>query len=415
MMVWGSIVIAQCVLMIELGLELHLDKVDPMEMDQVRTDCCLSNGIVCDVEGRVTQIYWTDMGLYGVISPLNIPDNGVLTDLNLFGNKISGVIPSLPSSLVRIDLSSNRFNGSIPKLPPNLLSLSLYQNELSGVVPVLPKSLYYLALSHSEYTDGPQNTIGGNVTLVQPYVVFIQNNDISNVIIYDTSVLSNCDISDNPLMGNPSITNLTMCMQFNLYFIGNKPQSSVLTSTSMRTVQSTLYSTYYTNDNSMESTTSVESTVQSTSTDFVDEIELTTTTTSVDVSSRLPKVITSSIDMYTSYLVSLKQNSSSVVPNILLTRRPVATTASTMNKIVSTSMPTRTTLKALSKTTEYNQTSMLITINSDMDIHVTVNSFGIIKILVDFGFLWYLAVKVLRRKKVTKRATYFSSFDKFTV
>lgn len=74
------------------------------------------------------------------------------------------------------------------------------------------------------------------MVLFQPTRVFINNNWITDVIVYETALLgSNCDLSNNPLLGNPDIANLTSCTQIGLYSMSLMPSTVGLVTTSVIT------------------------------------------------------------------------------------------------------------------------------------------------------------------------------------
>ena len=101
-------------------------------------------------------------------------------------------------------------------------------NNLTGVIPALPQTLNNLQLGYPD--DSKFNNFTGSLLLNQPLYLYINNNLISDLIVYDPSLLANnCDLSNNPLLGNPHIMNLTMCIQTGLY------ASQSLTVESMRT------------------------------------------------------------------------------------------------------------------------------------------------------------------------------------
>ena len=96
----------------------------------------------------------------------------------------------------------------------------------------------------------PGNQFSGSVIMNQPTQFYIAGNWITNIIIHDTSLLgSNCDISNNPLLGTPEIFNLTACMQSGLYSANALPNTAttfkyLTCSTALRTTVKTYLSLF---------------------------------------------------------------------------------------------------------------------------------------------------------------------------
>ena len=244
------------------------------------TDCCTAIGVTCTPQ-RVTGIDWSNFGLNGTLNGTAIPSgigdllltnnkisgnlpldltsvthflfldtnkiNGTISSqfysglgyLYLNGNQLSGTIPlDIPSSQ-RIYLSYNQLTGSIPpifpancqvlflqynqltgsipaSLPSGLLYLVVQGNQLTGNLPLFPSTVYYMSLGR---IGGPGNLLTGTLSLGTPIALYINHNLITNINIQDSSQLNsgNCDISNTPLLGNPNITNLVMCVQNGLY------------------------------------------------------------------------------------------------------------------------------------------------------------------------------------------------------
>lgn len=103
-------------------------------------DCCIWEGVACDISGRVTSVWLPSRGLIGSISPA-ITNLSHLSQLSLSGNSLSGPLPdgifmSL-NQLKIIDLSFNRLSGTLPpsdKLPASIKSVNLSSNHFDGTV-----------------------------------------------------------------------------------------------------------------------------------------------------------------------------------------------------------------------------------------------------------------------------------------
>ena len=198
-----------CNSLILFAQALGMQTSQPSIWTALNSNCCLANGVSCTNQ-FVTQLQWHGMGLSGTINGNFIPLG--MTLLNLGNNLLTGTIPTnLPNSLKSLYLFQNKLTGSIPSSMPNgLLNLVVYGNQLSGNLPQFPASLQGIYLGISGY---PGNQLMGNLTLNAPSTVFVMDNIITDVIIADTSNLFNCDLSNNPLLGNVRVGALTMCIK----------------------------------------------------------------------------------------------------------------------------------------------------------------------------------------------------------
>ena len=190
------------------------------------SDCCSASGVTCDGNQRVTEIQWVSMALNGFVNGTAFPSK--LETLDLYLNELSGGIPFLSNGIISLDLSLNVLNGSIPtSLPPDLFVLRLYGNRLVGNVPTFPASLVDFYLGFSGY---PGNHFSGVIRLNVPSQLFINDNWITDVIIQDSSRLTSgyCDLSRNPLFGNPNIAALTGCVKNGLYSASLLPSTATI-------------------------------------------------------------------------------------------------------------------------------------------------------------------------------------------
>ena len=254
---------------IGLGIHTHQTTI----WTDLQSDCCIAGGIDCDVNKRVIRITWELLELNGSINASAIPP--MLTTLDLSSNLITGSIPSslpnsliylyahinqlsgnipsvLPSSLIALHLHDNLLNGPIPtKLPSELTGLYLNNNQLVGSIPsLLPSELKRM---HVEYNllngdlprfpdtlfnlylndqSSPTNHFSGVLRLNRPTTIVAAGNYITDVFIQDFSALTFCDLSNNPLLGNTNIVNLTMCTMTGLYNASSLPNTAIVTRTS---------------------------------------------------------------------------------------------------------------------------------------------------------------------------------------
>ena len=268
-----------CPKMINLALGLKLDAQTPSIWAALQSDCCTSvTGITCSSQ-RVTRINWSSLSLNGYINftaipsgliSLNLYGNGLtgnisatlpngLQNFNVGNNRLTGVIPStLPNGLINLHLHLNQINGTIPLLPTNLIDVNIGSNQLTGPIPTtLPVGLTYLHLDKNQLTGSipqplpvglndfsvggnllfgvvpsfpstleylnlglfgfPGNLISGSIFLDKPVLLYINDNLITDVVIKNMTQLTQCDLSNNPLLGNRNIINFTMCIQNGLY------------------------------------------------------------------------------------------------------------------------------------------------------------------------------------------------------
>ena len=252
-----------CQNVINLAKGLGVQSNQPVIWSALQTDCCTATGVTC-VSQRVKQIVWTADGLDGVINGTALPssltnlilfDNQIsgsvelsypsgLLELRLDTNQLSGAIPSvLPSGLKHLSLSKNKFNGTIPSVfPSGLATLSVWNNQLTGTIPLIfPIGLTSLSLDGNQltgtipanlppglwffhvhdnlltgdlpifssaitniylgYPGQPGNQFTGTLSLSKPARIYMNDNLVTDIIIQDSSALTICDLSNNPLLG----------------------------------------------------------------------------------------------------------------------------------------------------------------------------------------------------------------------
>ena len=197
-----------CPKVIQFAKNLRVQNTQPTIWTQLQNDCCSASGITCDGVQRVTQIGWWGKGLNGFINGTAIPSS--LTYLALHNNDIVGVVPS--------------------GLPSGLIECYLDGNQMSGDLPIFPSALRYLHLGWNGY---PGNHFSGTLELNRPIQLSIFDNWISDVVIQDISALAQCDLSKNPLLGNPNIAGLVICTKNGLYSAGLLPVTKSTSSTNV--------------------------------------------------------------------------------------------------------------------------------------------------------------------------------------
>eukprot|EP00834_Sanchytrium_tribonematis_P005851 NODE_385_length_8329_cov_0.434386.p1 type:complete len:423 gc:universal NODE_385_length_8329_cov_0.434386:507-1775(+) len=143
----------------------------------------------------------------GIISQLP----ATLTSFKASHNTFTGSLPSLPSNLIEFDASFNSLSGTFPGLPNSLTLLNLSNNKLTGSLPALPSNLLTLILSFNTLSGSfnlpatvtncqlNDNAFSGSLALNKPVTLLIQNNKFTSLTISDLSVLSLCQVFNNPM------------------------------------------------------------------------------------------------------------------------------------------------------------------------------------------------------------------------
>jgi len=125
----------------------------------------------------------------------NIPNISLLTNLLWFyisDNQLTGVLPDLSnhSNLLAVNLANNQLDGSIPNFSPlnnSLVFFNVESNQLTGIIPSLPASLISTDLSYNLFTGA----IDGTANIEDPNWATTQNippTGLSPTVLSDTSV-----------------------------------------------------------------------------------------------------------------------------------------------------------------------------------------------------------------------------------
>ena len=161
-----------------------------------------------------------------------------MTYLRFSHNQINGTLPfnfgTLYPYLNILHLSRNLISGPISSiLPSGLYDLSIRGNKMTGDLPSFPFTLQYLYFQYSGYSD---NHFTGSLVINTPILISLNNNWITNVLVSDLSQLTTyCDISNNPLLGNLNLINLTMCNTNGLYSADELPRTITTTKSQTKT------------------------------------------------------------------------------------------------------------------------------------------------------------------------------------
>ena len=245
--------------MINLARGLGMQTGSLTTWTQLQGDCCTADDLVCSNQ-RVTDIYWKAKGLNGVI-------NGT----------------AIPSTVTYLSLSENLITGNIPNhLPSGLVYLFLDGNRMSGDLPAFPSTLRFMELG---YPANPGNHFTGSLRLNRPDQLYINDNWITDVIFQDSTGLSECDLSNNPLLGNPYIAGLNMCTKNGLYSAivlpNTKTTTKITTTTKAETSSSFASSTDTPSFFTISPTSSDELTIEAILTSIIDVVPTKTVFTSI--------------------------------------------------------------------------------------------------------------------------------------
>ena len=174
------------------------------------------NGSIQMIPNGLTVYSVYNNKLHGSLD--SIPDT--LQVLAVQNNYLNGTLPPF-NALWNIGLANNFFTGELPVLSSLVTHLYCDNNNLSGVLPTIPFNIVHLVISN--------NFFYGSIIVKRPAILLINNNTITDLVIYDASVLTSCDVSKTPLLGK--VSNYTICAKSNLYTLLNTTYTIISTST----------------------------------------------------------------------------------------------------------------------------------------------------------------------------------------
>eukprot|EP00834_Sanchytrium_tribonematis_P008461 NODE_1003_length_2734_cov_0.527693.p1 type:complete len:478 gc:universal NODE_1003_length_2734_cov_0.527693:2525-1092(-) len=128
-------------------------------------------------------------------------------------------IPQLPSTLKVLQLVGCNMTGKLPTLLPNLQQLRIQGNFLTGPLPPFPASLNDVVLGDLA-NEG--NYFNDKVILQKPTSLVLGNTSILEVQLQNTSLLTKCDLSFNPLLNSSYVANYSMCKKYYLSYLPDK-------------------------------------------------------------------------------------------------------------------------------------------------------------------------------------------------
>uniref|UniRef100_A0A0D9VCD8 non-specific serine/threonine protein kinase n=1 Tax=Leersia perrieri TaxID=77586 RepID=A0A0D9VCD8_9ORYZ len=234
---------------------------------QNNTNCCTWEGIICSMDGAVTELLLSSKGLDGKISP-SLGELTSLLHLNLSFNSLSGGLPQelvSSNSLIIVDVSFNRLDGSLSELPSstpsrplqvlnissnlfagnfpsstwvvmkNLVALHVSNNSLSGHIPTNfctnSPSLTVLELSCNQFSGSIPPGLGSCSWL---RVLKAGHNNLSGTLpneLFSATSLEHLSLPNNDLQGQVEWENLVKLSKLAILdlgennFTGNIPES----------------------------------------------------------------------------------------------------------------------------------------------------------------------------------------------
>ncbi|CAI5474163.1 unnamed protein product, partial [Closterium sp. Yama58-4] len=170
-------------------------------------DCAQAKGVTCDKDGMVTQLLLNSNGLTGSI-PLALTALPRLRLLDLQSNSLSGPLPPALSALrllTSLKLGENFLTGPVFTViarMQSLVELELYSNSFTGPIPLTAsrlQNLTSLALNNNDF-HGPFPPAFTHITALA--YLYAPNNNITGSIpatITALSRLASLEVSANPL------------------------------------------------------------------------------------------------------------------------------------------------------------------------------------------------------------------------
>eukprot|EP00835_Amoeboradix_gromovi_P006631 NODE_822_length_3913_cov_0.283167.p1 type:complete len:443 gc:universal NODE_822_length_3913_cov_0.283167:102-1430(+) len=132
-----------------IGFEMDTASVTQLQID----DCCgqpgnSKLGVECNEFNQVFKIKWDYFDLTG---PFNNTawDALPLLTFSAVSNKISGIVPTLQSTLKYFYVSKNSLTGQLPNLPQGMAEFGVDNNNITGSISV-PDSISYLYVMYNK-------------------------------------------------------------------------------------------------------------------------------------------------------------------------------------------------------------------------------------------------------------------------
>ena len=429
---------SDCDLIVSLATGLGFSEFTSRKLSSLVNDCCAAgNGITC-VNETVTRIDWAGMGLSGTINATAIPSQ--ISYFAMAHNQITGNFPLLPDTVNYVYMFVNKLNGTLPRPPASVFDYRVWLNDLNGDIPTflgynlfhahynrisgsIPSldGIYQFSMSNnlltgsipplrhmrSFYVEGNllsgnvptlppflehfhlgslganTNNIYGELVIDKPVLLYLVNNSFTNITIKDTSALSDCDISYNPLPY--SVVQLyPMCLQ-----VGTGSNYSVVRQQTSTVMDTSAYNTGY-------STT-----------------EYTTSETYTDTAYEW--MITNYKNATTKVLIHTSSQKSIQSPIVLKTRN-IAKASTAVS--ISTSTPTltnysnddQTTTEQSETTTTLPSVYLFVDTSPTIRFMIQKDIFSIGKIVLDLVLvLNMLVIFSLRKNFNSHKRTYYSS------
>eukprot|EP00834_Sanchytrium_tribonematis_P008155 NODE_877_length_3349_cov_0.541846.p1 type:complete len:719 gc:universal NODE_877_length_3349_cov_0.541846:588-2744(+) len=202
-----------------VGIKFQLYTLVDLSHNQLSGDIDLGSSTINDLRLSFNQFDYF---------PKSLPQ--ALKTLNLDNNKMQGNITyDLPSTLKTVDLSNNNLTGNVPKWPTlaNRIYYNISNNSFTGSIPQSLQYMVTLDISHN-YLSGcfnyqfngsnfyfNDNYLGGKMSFLAPKQVFLQNNNILDIDVTDSTAMNqNCSLANNPMA--PGVFGKTFKNQCNL-------------------------------------------------------------------------------------------------------------------------------------------------------------------------------------------------------
>ncbi|GLT32390.1 hypothetical protein SLA2020_070610 [Shorea laevis] len=174
-------------------------------------DCCMWEGVTCDLRGLVTDLDLSNKWIFdGIDNSWSLFNLQHLRSLNLANNNFSSIFPlgfDKLSNLRHLNLSNAGFKGQIPEVITNLtqlVSLDLSSNSFSGPIPSFSfaKNLTHLNLAHNQLNGSILSTNWSSLSKLE--FINLRDNALSGTLpatLFEIPSLQSLVLSQNQFTG----------------------------------------------------------------------------------------------------------------------------------------------------------------------------------------------------------------------